>query len=135
MTKQLGTQLIHDFLSTMENRDLAKAKGFLAEGFTMIFPGGNNFTTLEQLIDWSRDRYNWVKKHYERFDEVPAEEGQIVYCYGMLYGEWLDGTNFDNIRFIDRFTVRDGKLIDQRVWNDMGEVTSGAVVGGGGSDE
>jgi hypothetical protein len=23
------------------------------------------------------------------------------------------------VRFIDRFTVRDGKLLDHRVWNDL----------------
>jgi len=127
MSKRLGTQLIHDFLSTMEARDLEKAKSYLADGFFMIFPGDKRFTTLEQLIDWSRDRYNWVKKRYDRFDEVSADDGQVVYCYGTLYGEWLDGSTFQDIRFIDRFTIRDGKLVDQRVWNDMAEVTGGAV--------
>lgn len=29
---------------------------------------------------------------------------------------------YAGIRFIDRFTVRDGKLVDQNVWNDMAEV-------------
>ena len=33
-----------------------------------------------------------------------------------------DGTPYSGIRFIDRFTVRDGKLVDQNVWNDMAEV-------------
>jgi hypothetical protein len=45
-----------------------------------------------------------------------------VYCFGTLYGELLDGTPYSGIRFIDRFTVKDGKLVDQNVWNDMGEV-------------
>ena len=45
----------------------------------------------------------------------------VVYCFGTLSGEWLDGTPFAGIRFIDRFTLRDGLLADQTVWNDMGE--------------
>jgi hypothetical protein len=45
-----------------------------------------------------------------------------VYCFGTLYGEWADGSAFEGIRFIDRFTVRAGQLLDQMVWNDMGEV-------------
>jgi hypothetical protein len=45
-----------------------------------------------------------------------------MYCYGTLYGELLDGTPYSGIRFIDRFTVKDGKLVDQMVWNDMAEV-------------
>ena len=122
MSAKLGTQLVMDFLAAMEARDIEKAKTFLAPGFTMIFPGGAQFTELEQLVEWSKPRYQRVGKTYERFDEAPAEDGTIVYCFGTLHGVWLDGSEFDGIRFIDRFTVRDGKLVDQKVWNDMGEV-------------
>ena len=40
-------------------------------------------------------------------------------------GEWPDGTAFEGIRFIDRFVVVDGKITDQRVWNDLGEARRG----------
>ncbi len=132
MSQKLGTQLVRDFLDTMEARDLDKAKSFLAEGFTMVFPGGGTMTTLEELIAWSKPRYQKVGKHYDRFDECPSgpdgDNGTVVYCYGTLHGVWLDGTPFDGIRFIDRFTVKGGKLADQMVWNDMGEykLTAGA---------
>ena len=33
----------------------------------------------------------------------------------------MDGTPYQNIRYVDRFTVRDGKIVDQMVWNDMAE--------------
>ena len=36
-------------------------------------------------------------------------------------GGVLDGTPYSGVRFIDRFTVRDGKLVDQRVWNDLAQ--------------
>jgi hypothetical protein len=45
-----------------------------------------------------------------------------VYCFGTLHGELLDGSPYEGVRFIDRFTVRDGRLADQMVWNDMAEV-------------
>jgi len=45
----------------------------------------------------------------------------VVYCHGTLSGEWPDGSAFSGIRFIDRFTVRAGKLADQTVWNDLAE--------------
>jgi hypothetical protein len=45
----------------------------------------------------------------------------VVYCFGTLYGEWSDGTPFSGVRFIDRFTIKDGLLTDQRVWNDLAE--------------
>jgi len=111
-------EIVRQYLATMERRDLAAAKAMLAPGFSMMFPGGRRFDTLEALVEWARTRYRSARKTYERFDAA----GDTVYCFGTLYGEWLDGTPYSGIRFIDRFTVRDGKLVDQMVWNDLAEV-------------
>ena len=51
-----------------------------------------------------------------------ADGSAVVYCLGTLYGELLSGETYAGIRYIDRFTVRGGKLVDQMVWNDMAEV-------------
>src|SRR5688572_10366749 len=102
----------------MERRDLAKAKSFLAPGFYMVFPGGKRFDSLEQLVESARGRYRSAKKTYEKYEF----SNNSVYCFGTLHGELLDGTPYSGIRFIDRFTVQDGKLVDQMVWNDMAEV-------------
>jgi hypothetical protein len=126
-----GGELVKAFLETMEARDLAGAKAMLAPGFAMTFPGGARFSTLEELVAWARPRYQWVRKRYDRFDEVPGAGGEgAVYCHGTLHGVWPDGTPFEGIRFIDRFTIRDGKLADQLVWNDIAEVQAKSRAGG-----
>lgn len=112
---------VRAFLDAMERRELETAKGFLADGFTMLFPGAARFSKLEELIAWAKPRYRFVSKTYQRFDTTPTPEGAAVYCHGMLQGEWPDGVAFKGIRFIDRFTVADGKLLDQQVWNDLAE--------------
>ncbi|MHA1536667.1 MAG: nuclear transport factor 2 family protein [Alphaproteobacteria bacterium] len=114
-------QVVRDFLAAMEARELKKAQSMLADGFAMVFPGTGPMHDLGELIAWAKDRYASVAKRYERFDTAPGEAGVAVYCFGTLHGEWLDGRAFEGIRFIDRFTVADGKIVDQRVWNDMGE--------------
>jgi hypothetical protein len=114
--------LIETYLGAMEERDLDAAKSCLGDGFTMIFPGGKILNNLEELIDWASPRYRWVKKSYDRFDPQISDDGIIVYCFGTLYGQWPDGLEFSDIRFIDRFVVKDGKLADQMVWNDLAEV-------------
>ena len=134
--------LVRSYLEAMEQRDLAAASAMLAPGFRMLFPGGRAFDSLSALVQAARGRYRSANKRYERFDvmvadALTAEHGElhsehhsdprsdptcVVYCYGMLYGELLSGETYDNIRFIDRFSVRGGKLIDQMVWNDMAEV-------------
>jgi hypothetical protein len=102
----------------MERRDLAAAKALLAPGFFMVFPGNRRFDSLEALVEWAKTRYRSARKSFERIDST----ANAVYCFGTLHGEMLDGTPYSGIRFIDRFTVRDGRLADQRVWNDMAEV-------------
>ena len=122
----LATDIVRAYLDTMEARDLVRAKRFLAPEFAMTFPGSVRFTSVEAMVEWAKPRCRRVKKRYVRFDSAQGPTATHVYCFGTLYGEWPDGTPFDGIRFIDRFTVRAGKLIDQMVWNDMGEVRSAA---------
>jgi hypothetical protein len=94
----------------------------LAPGFTMTFPGKVEMATLEDLVAWSKPRYRFVRKSYDRFDSLQRGATAIVYCYGTLAGEWLDGTPFEGIRFIDRFEIEDGRFTRQDVWNDMAEM-------------
>ena len=117
-----ATAVVRDFLAAIEARDLERAEGFLDDAFTMTFPGGARFTRLGDLVDWAATRYAGVAKSFERIEEMAGDDGAtVVYCFGRLSGTWTDGTPFAGIRFIDRFTVRGGRLIDQRVWNDLGE--------------
>jgi len=110
-------ELVRRYLDAMERRDLAAAKALLAPGFFMVFPGGRRFDSLEALVEWARGRYRSARKTYERYDAA----GDVIYCFGTLNGERLDGTRYSGIRFIDRFTVREGRLVDQQVWNDLAE--------------
>lgn len=118
---------VRAFLAAMEARDLDRARGFLADGFSMTFPGGRLFSTLEELVSFGRQRYRFVKKTHTAFDECFGDSGMIVYCFGTLRGEWPDGTPFSGIRFIDRFEVDGGKLTGQLVWNDLAESASAAM--------
>jgi hypothetical protein len=109
------------FLNALESRDLDRAKRLLAPGFIMEFPGGVRFSSLEDLVVWAGSRYRYAHKRYDQFDALIDGDAVVVYCFGMLGGEWLNGDPFADIRFIDRFVLRDGKLVDQRVWNDLAE--------------
>ena len=88
---------------------------------TVVSTRSRKVVSVSELAAWGAGRYRRVGKRYERFDVAAADDGAIVYCLGTLHGERLDGTPFEGIRFIDRFTVRDGKLVDQLVWNDIAE--------------
>ena len=80
---------------------------------------------LEELVTWAANRYRFVNKRYDQFDEFAGNGGRIVYCFGTLSGETLDGQAITEVRFIDRFELTGDRIIDQRVWNDLGEVLKG----------
>ena len=58
----------------------------------------------------------------ERVEEAPLGETVAVWITGTLHGERPDGTPFEGVRFVDRFSVRAGQIERQDVWNDMGEM-------------
>lgn len=110
------------YLTAMENRELDTAQRLLSNEFSMTFPGGMVFTTLQQLLEWSKTRYQSIGKTYESFDQTQAGDDTVVYCHGTLHGIWLDGSFFSGIRFIDRFVVAEGLIQSQLVWNDLAEM-------------
>jgi 4-oxalocrotonate tautomerase family enzyme len=119
-------QMVRDFLAAMEARDLDRARTFLAPGFMMHFPAQAPMHALEELVAWSKPRYRFVRKSYDGFDVAAGATGPTIYAFGTLHGEWLDGTTFEGIRFVDRFETEGGLFTRQDVWNDMAETKARA---------
>jgi phenylpyruvate tautomerase PptA (4-oxalocrotonate tautomerase family) len=113
--------LVRRFLESMQARDLQTAEKMLAPGFVMTFPGAPAMHQFSELLDWAKTRYSRIGKRFERIDQCWGEESTVVYCSGTLEGEWLDGSAFSEIRFIDRFEVAGGRIVRQDVWNDLVE--------------
>lgn len=111
--------LVRRYLEAMEARDLASARALLAPEFQMQFPGPVSPPSLESLVEWAATRYRFVRKTYEAWDCAQSGEDTIVICHGTLAGEWLDGRSFEGIRFLDRFVLRAGRIVEQKVWNDL----------------
>jgi hypothetical protein len=118
--------IVETFLRSLEARDLEAAAAFLAPEVRMTFPGANVFARLEDVVAWSRGRYRSARKTFRSFDELRLDPDRtIVYCRGVLSGEWMDGRPFQNVRFIGRFELRGGRIVDQEVWNDLAEELRG----------
>lgn len=119
-----GPAMVRDFLAAMQRRDLDAARAMLAPEFEMVFPGPTRMRRLEELLEWARPRYRSVGKRYESFEECFGADDTVVWCYGTLHGEWLDGSPFEGIRFVDRFRIREDRFVEQMVWNDLAETRS-----------
>jgi hypothetical protein len=125
MTSEPGppdvAELVTRYLRLVEARRLDEAATYLAPGVRITFPGGRTFSTLEQQVASSAGRFRRVEKRFDGVDTSDQGERAVVYVWGTLQGEDLDGRPFTGVRFVDRFEVRDGLIAEQAVWNDLAE--------------
>ncbi len=117
-----ATELVDQYLQLCEDRQLDEASNFLDPEIFMVFPGNKKFTSLQDMARGAKGRYNWVKKKRTNFTACATGKDTIVTSRGTLYGEGLDGTPFANIRYIDFFIIRNEKIVEQHVWNDLAEL-------------
>jgi ketosteroid isomerase-like protein len=117
-------EIVEAYLAAHMIPDPIAASAFVAPEFEITFTGGRKMKEPAEATAFNARRYKWVKKRFERTETVAggSPEEAVVYSLGTLYGEWPDGTAFEGNRYIDRFVVRHGKIIQQSVWNDSAEI-------------
>lgn len=113
--------IVEKFLVASMVPDPETAALYIADDLAITFTGGRKYRHPRETAAFNAGRYKWVKKKMERSDVVPGRGETIVYNLGMLYGEWPDGTPFEGNRYVDRFVVRGGKIVQMDVWNDSAE--------------
>ena len=113
--------IVERFLVASMVPDPETAARYIAPHLAITFTGGRRFGHPSETAAFNAKRYKWVKKRIERSDVVPGNGETIVYNLGTLYGEWPDGTPFEGNRYVDRFVVRGGRIVQMDVWNDSAE--------------
>jgi hypothetical protein len=113
--------IVEAFLHASMVPDPQTAARYIADDLAITFTGGRKYGHPRETAAFNAKRYKWVKKKMERTDVVPGERETVVYNLGTLYGEWPDGTPFEGNRYVDRFVVRNGKIVRMDVWNDSAE--------------
>jgi hypothetical protein len=121
MSSEQAEAFVKRFLRTMEARDLETAEAMMAPGARITFPGGKVYSSQREMVEASRGRYQWVKKTFDRVDSFTEDDGQVVYVMGTLHGVNRHGLPFSGVRYIDRFRLKDGLIVQQDVWNDLAE--------------
>jgi ketosteroid isomerase-like protein len=113
--------LVRDFLEASMIPDPEAAARYMADDVRIVFTGGRAFSHPSGPTGFNAMRYAWVKKRIERFDVAPGDGETVVYSVGTLYGAWPDGEPFEGNRYVDRFVVRNGRIVRMDVWNDSAE--------------
>jgi ketosteroid isomerase-like protein len=116
-----AAEIVERFLEALMIPDPVTAARYTSPDLAITFTGGRKYRQPSETAAFNARRYRWVKKRLERSDVVPGQGETIVYNLGTLYGEWPDGTPFEDNRYVDRFVVQDGRIVRMDVWNDSAE--------------
>ncbi len=120
-------EIVDEFLRLVMIPDPDSARRYTAPGLSIRFTGNRPMKDPADTTAFNKARYRWVKKRIERTETVArapgasAADGDVVYSLGTLYGEWPDGTPFEGNRYVDRYVVRAGLIVQMDVWNDSAE--------------
>lgn len=111
-------ELVDRYLTLFMEGKLDEAQACLAPDAQLIFPGGAVQTSLADVAAEVRRLYVSVAKKIDRTWSANLGDDVIVTTTGYLYGSTSGFGSFSQVRFIDFFTVRDGKIARQEVIND-----------------
>jgi len=115
--------IVEEFLRIIMIPDPVAARAFVSPQLRIRFTGAREMKDPTECSAFNASRYKWVKKKFEQTDVVAGgnDDEAIVYNIGTLYGEWLDGTPFEGNRYVDRYVVKNGLIVQMDVWNDSAE--------------
>jgi ketosteroid isomerase-like protein len=115
--------IVEEFLRIVMIPDPQGARAFMAPDVQIRFTGARAMQDIAECSAFNAGRYRWVKKRFERTDVVQGADDSeaVVYNIGTLYGEWPDGAPFAGNRYVDRYVLRQGKIVEMEVWNDSAE--------------
>ena len=112
---------VRDFLDASMKPAPDLAATFMSDDVVITFTDGQKHDHPTGTTAFNAARYKWVKKKFGQFDVAKNDSETVVYSTGWLYGEWPDGTAFDGNRYVDRFVIKNGKIVKMDVWNESAE--------------
>jgi ketosteroid isomerase-like protein len=120
---QDAAKIVEEFLRILMVPDPESARRYCAPDMEIRFTGNRLMRDPTECAAFNRGRYKWVKKRFGPTHVATGgtDEETVVYQTGTLYGEWPDGTPFEDNRYVDRYVVRHGKIARMEVWNDSAE--------------
>lgn len=115
--------VVDEYLTVLMKPDPVGARRFVGPDLAIRFTGGRAMSDPAQCAAFNAGRYAWVKKRFEATEVMAGatRSHAVVYNRGTLYGAWPDGTAFEGNRYVDRYVVRDGLIVQMDVWNDSAE--------------
>lgn len=113
-------EVVDDFFSRMENDVRRSTVGELFADDAVISLSGITFAgpdAASEMLAWLAPRYEWAAKEFDDWIETDT----VVVSQGTLYGVDKDGNRFEDIRYIDVYRFKDGKIARVDIYNDLAD--------------
>jgi len=110
-------EVVEEFFNRMSDDRRETVDELFADDATLRFPGGE-FTgpdAADDMLAYLGPRYEWVEKDFGCW----IATGPFVVSLGTLYGVNNDAEDFEGIRYVDIYKVRDGEIERLEVFNDL----------------
>jgi len=118
---EAAVDIVKKFLDASMEPNPTLAATYMSSDVKITFTGRREMANAQEITQFNKDRYQWVKKSIKQYDAVEKEDHYVVYSIGFLYGKWKDGTDFNGNRYTDRFEIKAGKITKMDVLNDSAE--------------
>lgn len=116
-------RIVDEYLRLLMIPDPQAASAYVGPELRIRFTGNRLMRAPAECAAFNAKRYARVGKRVQATEVVAGgtPERTIVYSLGTLYGAWPDGTVFEGNRYVDRYVVSHGAIVEMDVWNDSAE--------------
>lgn len=115
---QTARSVVEEFFSRMADED---ERGTVDELFApeavITLPGArfDGEDPATAMLEWLEPRYEWAEKSFGDWIETDDR----VVSQGTLYGADNDGNRFEDVRYVDVYRVKDGRITRVDIYNDL----------------
>jgi|GEM_PF-4577771 len=74
-----------------------------------------------EFFEWLQQRTPVSHYEYDTLHVIESDADYIIYASGTASGVLASGKKFANVRVLDRFLIRAGKILKKEAWSDMGD--------------
>jgi ketosteroid isomerase-like protein len=109
--------VVEEFFDRMADDRRETVGELFADDAVVTLPGATfeGSDAAAEFLAFLEPRYEWAGKEFDRW----ITAGPHVVSLGTLYGVDNDGDEFEDVRYVDVYEVRDGLIRRLDIWNDL----------------
>jgi hypothetical protein len=119
--KDEARSVVRAFILAVNERNVEAARAATGPGLKMTFPGNTVMHSIDEFFTWVAGRSPKSAYLYDTVDVLEDRDALVAYASGSVVGETVSGLSFSGVRVIDKFVIRNGKVVEKEAWSDMAD--------------